>query len=138
MSVNLVTTRNQIASGGIISASHMAGVYDVLISGSQATNDGKVFGGMRIDKDVIEMSGNTVSTTGVASGQNTHAIGNYSHAQGDGTQAIGNYSHAQGDGAQASEYASHAQGKVTQAIGQFSHAQGVNTVASGQGSHAQG
>jgi hypothetical protein len=71
-------------------------------------------------------------------GDNTQAIGKWSHAENSYTLAIGDYSHAEGESTQAIGYASHAEGSNTQAVGDYSHAEGEGSEAIGQGSHAEG
>lgn len=60
----------------------------------------------------------------VIMGEDTTAVGSYSHAEGSGTTANGDYSHAEG--------------KETTASGEFSHVEGYNTEVDGKASHAQG
>ena len=81
----------------------------------------------------------------VASGNYSHAEGNYtnatgncSHAEGYGTSASENYSHAEGTRTKANGYNSHAEGEATTAFGSGSHAEGVNNKAFGACSHAEG
>lgn len=74
----------------------------------------------------------------VVMGENTIAVGSYSHAEGSGTMALGNNSHAEGNQTNAASEYSHAEGFQTNADGEFSHAEGYNTNANGKGSHAQG
>jgi autotransporter adhesin len=71
-------------------------------------------------------------------GDNTQAIGKWSHAENSYTLAIGDYSHAEGESTQAIGYASHAEGGSTRAIGDYSHAEGENTETTGYASHAEG
>ena len=66
------------------------------------------------------------------------ASGNYSHAEGDYATATGTNSHAEGNSTTASGNTSHAEGYYTTASGQFSHAEGGNTIASNENSHAEG
>ena len=72
----------------------------------------------------------------VAIGNNTLAVGEYSHAEGSGA-AEGHYSHAEGSSNASAEY-SHAEGRDTIASGYASHAEGYNTNSSGGYSHAEG
>lgn len=74
----------------------------------------------------------------VVMGEDTTAVGSYSHAEGSGTMALGNNSHAEGNQTNAASEYSHAEGFQTNAYGEFSHAEGYNTNANGKGSHAQG
>ena len=66
------------------------------------------------------------------------ASGDYSHAEGNYTTASGNYSHAEGNYTTASSPYSHAEGNGSTASGEDSHAEGGATIASGIGSHAEG
>lgn len=74
----------------------------------------------------------------VVMGEDTTAVGSYSHAEGSGNNAIGSYSHAEGNQTNAEADYSHAEGKMTNASGEFSHVEGYNTEVYGKGSHAQG
>lgn len=74
----------------------------------------------------------------VVEGEDTIAIGSYSHAEGSGNTATGSYSHAEGNQTDAEADYSHAEGNQTTASGEFSHVEGYNTKVSGKGSHAQG
>lgn len=74
----------------------------------------------------------------VVMGEDTTAIGSYSHAEGSGNNAMGSYSHAEGNLTNAEADASHAEGKYTIANGEFSHVEGYNTEVDGKASHAQG
>lgn len=138
MSVNLTTIRNQISSGNIISASHVSGLYDVLISGSEATSDQTTFNGMKLHKDVIQTYSNTVNNSGVAIGYDTTVGGDVGFAHGRSTDAKGSYSHAQGYGSITNGESSHAQGLLTTTSGSYSHTQGQSTFAYGSAAHAQG
>lgn len=77
-------------------------------------------------------------TGSVVMGEDTTAVGSYSHAEGSGNNAMGSYSHAEGKDTNAEADCSHAEGKTTIANGEFSHVEGYNTEADGKGSHAQG
>lgn len=77
-------------------------------------------------------------TGSVVMGENTTAVGSYSHAEGSGNNAMGSYSHAEGNQTNAEADCSHAEGENTIANGEFSHVEGYNTEADGKGSHAQG
>ena len=74
----------------------------------------------------------------VVMGEDTIAVGSYSHAEGSGTIVNGSYSHAEGNQTNAEADYSHAEGKMTNASGEFSHVEGYNTEVHGKGSHAQG
>lgn len=74
----------------------------------------------------------------VVMGEDTTAVGSYSHAEGSGNNAMGSYSHAEGNQTNAEADYSHAEGKSTTASGEFSHVEGYNTKVYGKGSHAQG
>lgn len=74
----------------------------------------------------------------VVMGEDTIAVGSYSHAEGSGTIVNGSYSHAEGNQTNAEADYSHAEGKMTNASGEFSHVEGYNTEVYGKGSHAQG
>lgn len=74
----------------------------------------------------------------VVMGEDTTAVGSYSHAEGSGNNAMGSYSHAEGNQTNAEADYSHAEGKMTNASGEFSHVEGYNTEVYGKGSHAQG
>lgn len=81
----------------------------------------------------------------IASGEYSHAEGEYSkasgtssHAEGISTEASGSYSHAEGCNTGAYGYASHAEGDQTTASGHSSHAEGTFTTAYGSSSHAEG
>ena len=89
MSINLINNRNQIQSGGIISASHMRDVYDVLISGSNVDN---------IFKDGLNISKMAVGYNVSASGQYSYACGN----QGDSFHPYG-FTQGGGDGTQVTK-----------------------------------
>ena len=73
-----------------------------------------------------------------AEGQETKAVGDYSHAEGFQTHANKNNSHAEGRITVADGGASHAEGSETRASGDYSHAEGQKTVASGVNSHTEG
>ena len=80
-----------------------------------------------------------------ASGDTSHAEGNYteangswSHAEGYRTTASGDYSHTEGENTGASGSHSHAEGYEAKAIGNCSHAEGYGTEASNCSSHASG
>lgn len=75
---------------------------------------------------------------GVAEHPKTEASGEYSHAEGDYSVASGGYSHAEGSGTRAEGYCSHAEGNNTHATGNYSHAEGGSTYAIGNHSHAEG
>ena len=66
------------------------------------------------------------------------ASGDYSHAEGNYTTASGQDSHAEGNYTTASGQDSHAEGNYTTASGDYSHAEGGYTIASGGDSHAEG
>lgn len=74
----------------------------------------------------------------VVMGEDTIAVGSYSHAEGSGTIVNGSYSHAEGNQTIAEADYSHTEGKNTNASGEFSHVEGYNTEVQGKGSHAQG
>lgn len=74
----------------------------------------------------------------VVMGEDTTAIGSYSHAEGSGNNAMGSYSHAEGNQTNAEADYSHAEGKDTIANGEFSHVEGYKTEVDGKASHAQG
>ena len=73
-----------------------------------------------------------------AEGYFSEAKGNDAHAEGYYTQANANYSHAEGDHTIADSTGSHAEGYNSQANGYYSHAEGESTETQGQGSHAEG
>ena len=74
-----------------------------------------------------------------AEGQRTMASGTYSHAEGYNTKALGTCSHAEGGyGTTASGNYSHAEGYNTAASGNYSHSEGYNTMATGNYSHTEG
>ena len=73
-----------------------------------------------------------------AEGQETEAVGVNSHAEGFQTHANKENSHAEGRITVADGDASHAEGDETQASGDYSHAEGQKTVASGSSTHAEG
>jgi hypothetical protein len=103
-------------------------------------------------QDVIKVIGLMQLTGSMTQGENTTAIGNYSHAEGTFTSAAGNWSHAEGsankaigdwshaEGGQTTAKGdlSHAEGNNTKAVGIYSHSEGINTLASGAYSHAEG
>ena len=66
------------------------------------------------------------------------ATGQYSHAEGNFTTATGQFSHAEGSSTQAIGVGSHAEGASTQTPGEYSHAEGSGTTANGDRSHAEG
>lgn len=66
------------------------------------------------------------------------ATGNHSHAEGDYTTASGESSHAEGYHTFASGNRSHAEGSDTTANGNHSHAEGSETVANGRSQHVEG
>lgn len=82
--------------------------------------------------------GSTIGQYATAEGSNTTASGNVSHAEGNYSSALGQYSHAEGSSGTASGEASHSEGNATEATGWCSHAEGNYTLASGQISHASG
>ena len=73
-----------------------------------------------------------------AEGRITVADGDASHAEGDETHASGKWSHAEGYMSLSEGIASHAEGQHTTASGDYSHAEGNSTVASGVNSHTEG
>lgn len=80
-----------------------------------------------------------------ASGNYSHAEGEYStasgiasHAEGYNAKAIGDYSHAEGRITKASGKSSHAEGDASKAYGPYSHAEGSWATASGECAHAEG
>lgn len=64
--------------------------------------------------------------------------GEDSVVMGEDTIALGSYSHAEGNQTNAEADSSHAEGKNTIASGEFSHVEGYNTEVYGKASHAQG
>lgn len=64
--------------------------------------------------------------------------GEGSVVMGEDTTAIGSYSHAEGNQTNAEADCSHAEGKDTIANGEFSHVEGYKTEVDGKASHAQG
>lgn len=74
----------------------------------------------------------------VVMGEDTTALGSYSHAEGNQANAEGSYSHAEGIQTNAEADFSHAEGKNTIASGEFSHVEGYDTEVYGKASHAQG
>ena len=79
----------------------------------------------------------TFTQGGFAEGENTYAVGLYSHAEGSNTIAASPYSHTEGYKTKAG-HTSHAEGHTTQALGTSSHAEGNSTEALGDYSHAEG
>lgn len=73
-----------------------------------------------------------------AEGQETVAVGDYSHAEGFQTHANKNNSHSEGRITVADGDASHAEGDETQATGKWSHAEGYMSLSEGIASHAEG
>lgn len=73
-----------------------------------------------------------------AIGIGVEASGDCSHAEGNYIQAKGDMSHAEGNNTTASGEASHAEGDGAIASGDCSHAEGACTIASGECSHVQG
>lgn len=113
----------------------------IIVSGSQTTpggsttqiqfNSGSTFAGIN------SFTFNFVSQS-LQNGFNVTASGQYSHAEGQFTTASANYSHAQGYATKAVGLNSHAEGTTTTASGSYSHAEGSTTQAVGGGSHAEG
>lgn len=73
-----------------------------------------------------------------AEGSYTNAWGDYSHAEGKDSEANGDCSHAEGYGCIAYSNNSHAEGYETDAWGEGSHSEGYQTHASGKGTHVEG
>ena len=73
-----------------------------------------------------------------AIGSDVIASGNCSHAEGNYNKALGYASHAEGGYNMASGACSHAEGNNTKASADYSHAEGSVTTASGYASHAEG
>lgn len=73
-----------------------------------------------------------------AEGMWNEAQGDYSHAEGKLSIAAGNSSHAEGSGSLASGLSAHAEGHLTSAPANYSHAEGWATISSGSWSHAEG
>ena len=93
-------------------------------------------GGGEVFNDYVNNTAGGVNSH--AEGQETKAVGDYSHAEGFQTHANKNNSHAEGRITVANGGASHAEGGETQASGDYSHAEGQKTVASGSNSHTEG
>jgi hypothetical protein len=74
----------------------------------------------------------------LATGSDSKASGEYSHAEGYGSTASGWSSHAEGFGSFAADEGSHAEGGNTEASGNCSHAEGENTIAGSDCQHVQG
>ena len=98
----------------------------------------------KADTEIGERS-STLGTNCIASGNFSHAEGNWtissgggSHAEGRKTEASGGGSHAEGNQTIASGDTSHAEGNFTVANGDFSHAEGNHTVVHGESQHVQG
>lgn len=86
-------------------------------------------------------------TNSVATGLNTVAASDYSHAEGyasktsinpDDPDGYGSASHAEGTGTIAKGTSSHAEGGGSLAIGRDSHAEGNSTTTGADASHAEG
>ena len=80
----------------------------------------------------------TVGTKSSTLGYLNLASGDYSHAEGNYCTASYVHAHAVGYGSTASGEEAHAEGSWTTASGHRSHSQNENTTASGINSHAQG
>lgn len=117
----------------------------VLPTASSITLGGiKIGNGIKIDGGGVATAVGMVDTNSDGTGEifnnysTNKATGNYSHAEGDYTTASEIYSHAEGYHATASGAGAHAEGVTTTASGITSHAEGNNTTASGGSSHAEG
>lgn len=104
--------------------------------------DGKEFIGQRgtgENAEIFNNPDNVASGNGShAEGDYTKAKGNYSHSEGERTTASGDYSHSEGSGTTASGVYSHSEGYQTEASGSSSHAEGSFTKAAGSTQHVQG
>ena len=127
--INLNASKVQQNGVDIATATDLANKQNKLLYYSETSGDTP---SATISVDNIKLNGK------VAEGNNTKALGNYSHAEGNNTKALGNYSHAEGNNTTASGYCSHAEGNNTTASGANSHAEGFATEASGNYSHAEG
>lgn len=79
-----------------------------------------------------------IGTCSNAIGMGVIASGDCSHAEGNFTKALSICSHAEGMNTVASAECSHAEGEATKSIGICSHSEGGMTMASGECSHAEG
>ena len=82
-------------------------------------------------------AGTTVGYNSVATGVDTEASGQYSHAEGGGTTASGQYSHAEGIQSKASGESSHAEGRFTEAKGSYQHVFGKYNVVDNNNEYAE-
>lgn len=80
----------------------------------------------------------TIGISSIATGSQTTASNQYSHAEGRETIASGQQSHAEGYKTTASGTSSHAEGDSTIASGYSAHAEGAYTLADGDYVHASG
>lgn len=111
--------------------------------GQKTANGGEVFNDYENNTATAQYShAERFSTT--ASGDSSHAEGNFtkatgyaSHAEGFDCIAKGDKSHAEGDTSEAIGEASHAEGSGSIAKGDYSHAEGY-TYANGKASHSEG
>jgi hypothetical protein len=82
--------------------------------------------------------GDQIITSTLTQGFAVTASGDYSHAEGEYSTASANFSHAEGRYAVTLGVGSHAEGSRNMTIGGYSHAEGHYTTASGWFSHAEG
>ena len=108
-------------------------------------NDAGSFGGSA-NFTYNQTNGQLYLTGSLSQGDNTLALGDYSHSEGGtsigevdiNTTAEGNYSHAEGLGTWAYGQGSHTEGRETYAEGDSSHAEGYGTSTYDVGAHAEG
>jgi len=108
---------------------------------SYTTDNLPAFGGIVASGTNSHAEGQSTHATGPqshAEGNSTHANGNQAHAEGNSTTAGGNYSHSEGQGSYASGQSAHAEGGATIASSTAAHAEGNSSIASGIASHAGG
>ena len=157
--VDRLATTSSVAIAGNLGTSYFADSIGndafFFVSGANGSKDGSVPGVAVFGGDVVisgTLHGGSPLKVGSAAnffndvsislklqqGSDVSATGDYSHAQGQFTSAQATGSHAEGNNTTASGLYAHSEGSQTTASGEASHAEGVSTNTFGLGSHAEG
>ena len=114
-------------------------VPSVAVFGGDVVISGTLHGGSPLKVGSAANFFNDVSISlNLQQGSDVSATGDYSHAQGQFTSAQATGSHAEGNATTASGLYAHSEGSQTTAGGEASHAEGIGTTAIELGSHAEG